>query len=460
MSISAVYKEQLEKKQAFTQSIEQNPPTNNPLAPSAPGNWNELGLSTSFVSRLMMKHLYSKGVLSGLEIAKSVAIPFILIDSLLDDLLDRKYAEKRGGQGLGNSNDRFGLSERGMNYARDLLEQDSYSGPAPVPLDQYWMYICHKSVKNVPANEALLREAWKNYVVDEALFSKAGPAICSGKSCFLYGPPGTGKTFMAKKFAEFLDQYGNPFAIPHAVLVGGSVIRIYDMVHHENVEPNSPEYQSSVFQTDSYDKRWVVCKRPAVVVGGELTLDMLDLKFNPSTKYYEAPLQMKANGGVLIIDDFGRQLGRPKDLLNRWIVPLEERLDYLTLHTGKKFSIPFEQLVVFATNLNPKDLVDEAFLRRIRYKIFIGEPSFEVYRSIFAKECEKKDMEVDLDYLETLVEKYYRATKRPMRACDARDITDQIHDYCMFNEQPLKIPNEMLDRIAGDYLTEFSLTQN
>ncbi len=357
--------------------------------PPAPKSLEESGLSSSYVSDLIIKHLYRFGVLSGLMIAEKIALPFPSIDAILNQLVFDQYAEKRGGKGLGNSTDQFALTERGRRYSRDILEQDTYTGPAPVTFDQYNQYVKYHNFTRIVITEKTLREAWRDFIIDDTLFSQIGPAIRSGKSCFVYGPPGTGKTTLAKKISEFLDVNGGHFAIPHAILVGGSVIRVYDPVHHERVkEAESPV--SGLFKDSAGDRRWVLCRRPTVVVGGELELHMLDLRYNPATRFYEGPLQMKSNGGVLIIDDFGRQLVKPKDLLNRWIVPLEEKIDYLTLHTGKKFSIPFEQLVVFATNLDPTELVDEAFLRRIRYKVYLGELSLDVYKLIFRVECKKK----------------------------------------------------------------------
>jgi len=211
----------------------------------------------------------------------------------------------------------------------------------------------------------------------------------------------------------------------------------------------------SVWISDTHlDNRWVLCHRPSVIVGGELTLDMLDLRYNVTTRFYEAPLQMKANGGVFIIDDFGRQIVQPKDLLNRWIVPLEERIDYLTLHTGKKFTIPFEELVVFATNLNPHELADEAFLRRIRYKIYLGEPSVEAYKAIFDLECRQKKLAYNPADVDAVIQKFYRRKNQPLRACDPRDVTDLILDQFIFTNHPRTITADILDQTYSIYMEE------
>ncbi len=419
----------------------------------APDSLEATGLSAPYISDLIVKHLRRFGVLTGLDLAEKLCLPFSIIDSLLDELVTGAYAEKRGGQGLGNSTDRFALTERGRGLAHDLLELDTYTGPAPITLKQYWRYTQERNLQSIKVTEPLLRETWRDFIVDEKLFTQIGPAIRSGKSCFLYGPPGTGKTTFAKKVAEFFDRSGGHTAVPHAILAGGNIIRVFDPVHHEPISDNQPDSADRVFKDQGEDRRWVLCRRPAVIVGGELELSMLDLRYNESTKFYEAPLQIKANGGVLIIDDFGRQLVKPKDLLNRWIVPLEERLDYMTLHTGKKFSVPFEQLVIFATNLNPEELVDEAFLRRIRYKIFIGETVFEVYRKIFLTECRKKGLEIGESDVENLVRDCYKPIDFFLVSWYTVFFTDQVLDYCLFNELPLSIPYDLLKQITSANLT-------
>lgn len=426
--------------------------------PRAPETFEEAGLSSGFVQDLAIKHLYRNGVLSGREVATHLHLPYLLIEPVLESMVEMAYAEKRGGQGLGGATDRFALTERGKAQARDLLLLDTYVGPAPVPLEQYVSYIRDHNLNRLDINEDLLRHAWRNFVLDESLFTQIGPAICSGKSCFLYGPPGTGKTTIAKAIARLLDERVGGVGIPHALLVGDSLIRMYDPVYHRIVRsPQSPEPagENNLWFADSQqDRRWVACHRPCVMVGGELTLDMLDLRYNATSKFYEAPLQLKANGGLFLIDDFGRQITQPRDLLNRWIVPLEDRIDFLTLHTGKKFSVPFEQLVVFATNLDPSELADEAFLRRIRYKIFIGEPSIEAYKAIFQTECRKKKLKYEPADLDYIIQKYYRRVNRPLRACDPRDITDLIMDHCSFNDLPHHINREIFDTIASIYMRD------
>jgi predicted ATPase with chaperone activity len=423
--------------------------------PSAPLSIEDTGLSESYVTDLIIKHLYRYGTLNGREIATYICLPLSIIDVLLDEIVLQTYVEKRGGKGLGHATDRYALTERGKQQARDIMQVDTYIGPAPITLNDYSLYVKSHNLQTVPVNESYLREAWKNFILDDDLFAQIGPAICSGKSCFLYGPPGTGKTTIAKAVAKFLDQYGGKVAIPHAILIGGSIIRVFDPVYHQPAKEENHSAEDSVWLANrDIDHRWVLCNRPTVIVGGELTLDMLDLRYNPTTRYYEAPLQVKSNGGVFVIDDFGRQMVQPTDLLNRWIVPLEERIDYLTLHTGKKFSMPFEQLVAFATNLDPKELADDAFLRRIRYKIYIGEPSIEAYKCIFQRECEKKELVYLEEDLDKIIDKYYRQKDHPLRACDPRDVTDWVSDYCQFTNASRVLDWETLDHIYHGYMQE------
>lgn len=422
--------------------------------PATPASLEATGLTPAFVLDLLLKHLYRHGALSGMALAQKLCLPFPAIEILLEETLEDAYCEKRGGDGLGHATDRFSLTERGRAYARDVLDIDTYTGPAPVPLVQYNHYIQQSMAQTISVTQTKLRQAWQTCILDDDLYEQLGPAICSGKSCFLYGPPGTGKTTIAKMIARYLDREGGATAIPHAVLVGGSVIRVFDPVYHVETKPEANQNTPRWLRNEAGDRRWVCCQRPAVVVGGELTLDMLDLRYNPTIRYYEAPLQMKANGGVFIIDDFGRQMVSAKDLLNRWIVPLEERHDYLTLHTGKKFSIPFQQFVVFATNLRPEELVDEAFLRRIRYKIFIGEPSEAAYLAIFNQECRQKNLLIQNGDLETLIKKHYRKNNRLLRACDPRDITDRIADDIAYNNNPREITLPQLDQHFSAYLAD------
>jgi predicted ATPase with chaperone activity len=283
-------------------------------------------------------------------------------------------------------------------------------------------------------------------VLNERTLGQIGPAVNSGRSIFLYGPPGDGKTTIAEAVGKMILR--NDILIPHAIEVDGAIIKVYDASNHQRV----PETQTAVLK--NRDPRWVKIHRPVIITGGELTLETLDLVWDEVHKYYEAPFQMKANGGMFLIDDFGRQQVRPRDLLNRWIVPLEKRLDYLTLHTGRKIEIPFDELIVFSTNLAPRDLVDEAFLRRIRHKIEIGDPTFEEFREIFKRVAQAKKMQYDERALAYLLQDYYVKARRRLRAVHPRDLIEQMVDIARYLDVPMVMTKDLIDRACDAYFVE------
>jgi predicted ATPase with chaperone activity len=317
------------------------------------------------------------------------------------------------------------MTDGGRYRTREFLERSQYVGPAPVNLDDYVRWVERQSVLDVDHRPEFLRRGLGHLVIAESFLNSLGPAVLSGRSLFLYGPAGNGKTVIAEGIAAAM---GGAIFVPHAIEVDGQIIKVFDHSHHQPIELKRSEDESWRRSDMPYDPRWVLSKRPVVVTGGELTLPMLDLQFNGIAKYYEAPFQVKANGGVFIIDDFGRQLVKPHDLLNRWIVPLEKRVDYLTLHTGKKFPISFDSLIVFATNLNPWDLVDEAFLRRIRYKIPVQNPTREEYEYLFRTQCESRGIEYRESAVDFIFQEYYQNRGIAPRFCHPRDIVEHLHD--------------------------------
>jgi hypothetical protein len=290
----------------------------------------------------------------------------------------------------------------------------------------------------------MLAKFGKDLVVKDAIFDGLGPAMNSGKAIFFYGPPGNGKTALCQSLVRL---YEGEIYVPHALLVDDFIIRVFDPILHEQVEehPDSP----------ACDGRWVKCKRPLVVVGGELTLETLDLIYSSDVKYYEAPFQLKATNGMLLIDDFGRQHVSPKDLLNRWIVPLESEVDYLTLHTGKKLQVPFDVFVAFSTNLDPADLVDDAFLRRVRYKLEVKPPDQEQYLAIWQSVCKKRGIPFDGEVLNWLVEAHYRPFNRQFAACQPRDLLDQIVDIAHYRGEQPQLSADLLDLAARNYFVRF-----
>lgn len=332
------------------------------------------------------------------------------------------------------------ISMQGRTRALELLALSQYSGPAPVSLDSYVRQVRGQSVRNIEVHPADMRRAFAHLVLDEQTLAHLGAALNSGGSIFLHGPTGTGKTTIAEALARVLAD--DRVWIPYAVEVDGQVITVYDPLIHRAIE-TEPD--------SGTDPRWVLCHRPTVVVGGELTIEMLDLQFNPMTKFYAAPGQMKANDGLLIIDDFGRQRIRPEELLNRWVVPLDRRIDFLTLAGGKKIEIPFELFVVFATNMDPADLVDAAFLRRIQTKVLVDTASEPQFREIFRRVCEEKEIDCQPALVDALIDILQNTLKEPLRPCYPRDLVNQICWTARYEGRKPTIDREGLARAVEAY---------
>jgi predicted ATPase with chaperone activity len=413
--------------------------------PSQPPDFEQTGLSEELVESLIVKRLMIAGRESGRVLAEYVCLPFGMLEGILQGLRTRQLLTHKGAAALNDYS--YTLTDQGREFAQRQLEVCAYVGPAPVPLADYVTSVGAQTILAESPRRPQLEAAFQDISVNPALFERLGPAVNSGTGLFLYGAPGNGKTTLAERITRC---FGREIWIPRVLLIEGELIKLYDPAYHAPVEAG----QRRLLREDRHDQRWVKVRRPTVVVGGELTLDSLEISHNAKANVSEAPLQMKSNGGTLLIDDFGRQRVDPVDLLNRWIVPLEKRYDILTLANGKKVQMPFDQLIIFSTNLEPKDLVDEAFLRRIPYKVNVPDPDEEEFHHLFRLAADSCQCAYNRAAVEHLLAKHYRPAGRPLRRCHPRDLLLQVHHYCAYNDLPMAMATDYLDRVVGDYFTE------
>jgi predicted ATPase with chaperone activity len=412
--------------------------------PQEPGTIKDTGLSEAMVEDLVLKFLSGIGSESGRVIADSVCLPMAILEDRFVAMRQRQEIAPSGSAMLGDHI--YRLTDVGRDRAHRALRECAYVGPAPVPLDDYISSVGAQTIASERPRKPQLVKAFADIHIEEELLNQLGPAICAGKGMFVYGPPGNGKTTLAQRITRC---FGQNILIPHALVEGGKIIKMFDASCHKPVQSAT----SAIFRTAEFDRRWIRIERPTVVVGGELTMDSLELKHDPVSNVSEASLQLKSNCGCLLIDDFGRQRINPTELLNRWIIPLENRIDYLTLSNGRKIEVPFEQLIIFSTNLEPHELADDAFLRRIPFKVEVSDPSLEEFHLLFQIFATKLNVECPPQMVDYLIQKHYAGGKRPLRRCHARDLMEQVVYFCSYNEQPTVINEPNLDRAVKNYFT-------
>ncbi len=402
----------------------------------------EAGLPETYIEALVFKHLLSVGVCSGRSIAMDLCLPGKPTIDLITGLKNRQYVVYKGQASMGDFE--YMLTESGRELANRYLEECAYCGPAPVPFDQYVSSVLAQTIQEENPHREQLQKAFSDILISDFMLDRLGPAINSGRGLFLYGEPGNGKTSIAERITRC---FGTEIWIPYAIHADGETIQLYDPQCHEMTNTIPP----SIVKGNGLDTRWIRIKRPTIIVGGELTMQSLELQYDPETKTTEAPFQLKSNCGTLVIDDFGRQRMNPVELLNRWIVPLEKRYDYLTLFNGKKLQVPFDQLIVFSTNLEPRDLVDDAFLRRIPYKINVPDPTESEYRTLFKMMSEQFEVPFDEAVLDHLINKHYQEAGRPFRCCHPRDLITQIINRAKYDGTEATPTNEHFDFACESY---------
>lgn len=420
---------------------EARPQMNNSFLPQEPATIEETGLNRTFLTEHFLRMLYNKGRATGRDIADELCLFYRIVEQLIVDLRNLEHIDIIGQKGFGDINYEYALTARGGEAALAALKKTQYAGPCPVNINDWFESVKAQTVKNVKVTRRNIRDAFEGLVIDESILNMVGPAVNSGSSMMLFGYPGNGKTTIAERITHLM---GDDIFIPNTIYADGAVIKMFDNIVHE--KPRFP-----LKDDVEYDKRWVRISRPVVIVGGELTLDQLNLVFNETSRIYEAPFQMKANCGIFLIDDFGRQQVRVFDLLNRWIVPLEKRYDFLNTVTGQKIQIPFDQLIMFSTNLDPNDLGDDALLRRIKFKFEIIDPTEDQFRDIWKIMCKVRKVPYDERSVSYLIAKWYLPDERPFRMCQPRDILDQLISIARYNMETPTLSADLIDAACLTY---------
>ena len=430
------------------------------VRPPVPEHLEETGLSETLVEHIILKNLYFRGEVTGRALAAGVGLKFSVIEQTLDNLKRLQLIVLKKSLGMGNVSGSFSLSESGRQVAREYLQNNQYSGKAPVPIDQYATIVRHQRLADSWLTKEKLIEALRGLVLTHELINQLGPAVNAGKSFLIYGQPGNGKTYLAEALFNI---QSTPIYIPYAIEAQGQIIQLYDPVYHQPVDPPRDESYDSVLAVSEdmpFDGRFLRVKRPFITTGGELTLSMLDLSLNPASKVYDAPFQLKANNGIYLIDDFGRQRVTPAEVLNRWIVPMERKTDFLSFETGGKMTVPFECFLIFSTNLNPNQLGDEAFLRRIQYKMMLKSPHEVEFREIFFRFCREKELPCEVETYERFVQSHYFETDKRMRRCHPRDVLTKAIDLIKFERLPFELTEDVLNRAFEANFVEIDHTKD
>jgi hypothetical protein len=413
--------------------------------PHVPMSVAETGISPTDLLNLLMKIIFVRALESTSSFAQAIKLPPKVVAELVEQAVTAQLLQALGRLGPSGLDDmRYGMTDKGRRWATEALAASAYAGPAPVSLESYSERVIRQKVTNESISWPRIQQAFADLEIADAFIDQIGPAVRSGRAILLYGPAGNGKTSVAQRLGHV---FSNVVYIPHAVAIEGQIMRVYDPNLHVAISAeNQPDAKASLtLRREDFDARWVPCQRPFVVAGGELTLEMLDLRHEATANFYEAPLHVKASGGCLLIDDFGRQLVSPTALLNRWIVPLENRLDYLKLHTGKSFALPFEALVIFSTNLEPADLMDPAFLRRIPYKLEIGGPSREAFRHIFEKVSASNGLSLSDEVFDYIVGELTVKRRMELANFQPKFLIDQIVAACNFKEMVPLFERQFID---------------
>ena len=411
------------------------------FTPAPVASLHEAGVTSSLAEQLVLKNLYFRGEVGGRELARVLGFQFSVIETVVDELKRQRLIEAKRSAGFGNVSSQFALSEEGRARAKEYLETNQFLGPAPVPLKDYVEAVRRQKLKPGWLTKDKLEQAFTGAIVTDEFYSKLGPAVNSFKSLLIYGKPGNGKSFLSEQLAR-IDS--DPIYIPYVLEAEGQIIKVFDSLYHEKVDEG--EESTLMASEPKFDQRWAKCKRPFLTTGGELGMEMLDLMYIDAAKIYDAPYQLKANNGIYLIDDFGRQQISPAALLNRWIYPLDRSVDYLSFQTGTKIQVPFECFLIFSSNLDPNDLGDEAFLRRLEYKMFMQNPSNEEFTDIFYDYCRQMDIECPEGLLTDIIQEHYEKTGRKFRRCHPRDVINIATDLLKFEKLPYALDRAVIDR--------------